>query len=158
MIGNEIGIVVEFATIVFVPGMAERTVPMTTYDDFTRLDDACMSSLDAVDPAGFVPHDLISIAPICNRNMLHLITGDTDRGTGNPTVGKNVVVSFVIIYAGKDALPLYASTGADGLSAGFRDTSPLRSLRIFAISPLRSRRSWVHSCLCAKHKTVLLQR
>ena len=32
--------------------------------------------------------------------------------------------------------PPYASTGADVLSAGFRGTSPLRSLRIFAISPL----------------------
>ena len=58
----------------------------------------------------------------------------------------------------KDALPSYASTGADVLSAGFQGTSPLQSLRIFAISPLRSRRSWVPFCPCAKRKTVLPRR
>lgn len=78
---------------------------MTAHNGLAGLENTGVSGFHAVDPPGFVPHGFAGIAPIGNGDIFHLVAGNADRRAGNPAVGKNVVVGFVIIHhCRKDSL------------------------------------------------------
>ena len=75
---------------------------MATDDGFIGFNDATVGSFHTVDPPGFIPQILASVASIVDGNVFLFAIADADGHAGDPTMDKNVMFGFKAVHHGWD--------------------------------------------------------